>query len=113
MRLCIERRTRRREPGPLTFEWVVGDLGIDGGELMWAVRTNKGWAHLRGLAHARDGVDHPFRADIYGPRSVGADGPARIALRIYDVDTDPNQASPIVKVQGLLDADAVELGREA
>jgi len=96
----------------MTFEWVVGDLGISGGELLWAVRTNKGWVHLRGLAHATDGVDYPFRADIFGPRSVDASGPARIALRIYDVDADPNQASPIVKVQGLLDPDAVELGRE-
>ena len=97
----------------MIFEWAVGVLGIDRAELLWSVRTNKGWVHLRGLAHATDGVAYPFRADIFGPRSVEAAGPARIALRIYDVDADPNQASPIVKVQGLLDADAVELGREA
>jgi len=109
----VQPAARRGAPDPIAFEWTVGALTIVSAELVWAVRTNKGWAHLRGLACAANGVDHPFRADIFGPRSVGAEGPARIALRVYDAGADPNQASPIVKIQGLLEPDDVDLGQEA
>jgi hypothetical protein len=91
--------------------WDLDDEAIDGGNLIWMVMTNKGWAHLRGTVRTRDdGAELPFRADLFSAAAVGAMGPDRVAIRIYPLDADPNIDSPIHKVQGWIEGGSVQLG---
>ena len=68
-------------------------LRIAEATLIWIVTTNKGWAHLRGLA--RTGLDEdprPYRADLFAASTQRAPGDDRIALRLYEPGADPNIA---------------------
>lgn len=100
--------------GPLALAVDAGGVAIMAGELVWIVTTNKGWAHLRGVASTTSGAGQlPFRADLFSADSVGDVGPDRMALRLYAPDADPNVASPIHKLHGWMAHGSIHLGRGA
>ena len=51
--LVVGRVARRAGHGRIDLAWDGDAEPIAGGELIWLVTTNKGWAHLRGIAIAR------------------------------------------------------------
>lgn len=104
----------RRGRGPITIEWDADGVAVKGGELIWLVTTNKGWAHLRGVAWASEVSPHlPFRADLFSASVAGHPGPDRLALRFYAVGADPNVASPLYKAHGWLEPGSIRLGRRS
>jgi hypothetical protein len=109
--LVVGRAARKAGLGRIDLVWDGEPEPIDGGELIWLVTTNKGWAHLRGIAIAgASGRRHPFRADLYSAHAVGDPGPDRLAIRFYAVDADPNVESPNHKVHGSLEPGSIRLG---
>lgn len=97
--------------GPLTLDADLDGLVVMPGVLVWIVTTNKGWAHLRGIASTADGGGRlPFRADLYCADSVGDPGPDRMALRLYAAGVDANVASPSHKIQGWMDHGSIRIG---
>ena len=114
IRLVAETGVVRRGRGPITIEWDADGVAVKGGELIWLVTTNKGWAHLRGVAWASDlGPHMPFRADLFSATVAGDPGPDRLALRFYAVGADPNVASPLHKVHGWLEPGSIRLARRS
>lgn len=108
VRVIVTADIRRSGRGAITFVWADEDLAIDGADLAWVVTTNKGWAHLRGVASVvQDERRLPFRADLFSSLRAGELSPDRIALRLYDVDGDPNLSSPIRKVQAWMEPGSV------
>ena len=86
-------------------------LGASGGSLVWLVTTNKGWAHLRGVATDRaTGAGRPFRADLFSASGAGDDGADRLALRFYAAGADPNIAGPTHKIHGWMDRGSIRFG---
>lgn len=112
IRLVVGSATRRAGRGPIELAIDLDELRIGGASLVWLVTTNKGWAHLRGLAEEREtGADRPFRADLCSAQSAGVDGPDLLTLRIYGPGADPNVDSPTIKLQGHLPQGSVRLSR--
>lgn len=112
--LVVAEPALRAGRGPITLAVDADGVAIMAGELIWIVITNKGWAHLRGVASTTSGGERlPFRADLFSAGAVGDEGPDRMALRLYAVDADPNVASPVHKLHGWMPHGSIHLGRMA
>ena len=111
VRLVVSAAVRRAGGGPIDVEITMDGLRASGGSLIWLVTTNKGWAHLRGVATDRTtGAGRPFRADLFAASGAGDDGPDRLALRFYAAGADPNIAGPTHKIHGWLDRGSIRFG---
>lgn len=112
--LVVAMPVLRAGRGPLALAVDADGVAIMAGELVWIVTTNKGWAHLRGVASTASGGERlPFRADLFSADAVGDVGPDRMALRLYDIGADPNVASPTHKLHGWMPHGSIHLGRMA
>lgn len=111
--LVVAMPVLRAGRGPLALAVDADGVAIMAGELVWIVTTNKGWAHLRGVASTTtSGAGQlPFRADLFCADSVGDVGPDRMALRLYAPGADPNVASPIHKLHGWMAPGSIHFGR--
>lgn len=111
-RLVVTADVLRAGRGPLVIDLAIGDRTLLSASLVWVVRTDTGWAHLRGLAEP-DGADpaRPFRADLFSAAAIDDPGPDRIAVRLYGPTDDPDVDGPTHKLHGWLASGSVRLGR--
>lgn len=110
VRLVVSGAVRRAGGGPIEFEIAIDGLETSGGSLVWLVTTNKGWAHLRGVATDRaTGAGRPFRADLFAASGAADIDPDCLALRFYEEGADPNIAGPTHKIAGWLDRGSIRL----